>query len=58
MIVLARLKQLFRWLDGASAYARYCAHMEARHPGQAPLSRKAFFRAEQERKWQGINRCC
>ena len=56
---LQRLWRALRALSGDDAYERYLAHWRAHHLGEgAPLDRKAFFRAEQERKWNGIKRCC
>lgn len=57
---LARCWQWLRRASGDDAYERYLAHWQARHAqeGAEPLSRKAFFRAEQERKWNGVRRCC
>jgi uncharacterized short protein YbdD (DUF466 family) len=49
---------LMRRLSGDDAYERYLRHHAAAHPGEAPLSRKEFFRREQERKWSGVRRCC
>ena len=40
------------------AYERYIEHHTAHHPGAAPLSRRAFYEAEQKRQWNRINRCC
>lgn len=42
------------------AYERYVAHWHAHHAreGGEPLNRKAFFKQEIERKWNGIKRCC
>lgn len=52
--------QWLRRASGDDAYERYLAHWQACHAqeGAEPLSRKAFFRAEQERKWNGVRRCC
>lgn len=56
----AGLKQLWRSLNGDATYERYLAHWLQHHAGQddRPLSRKAFFAAETQRKWNGIKRCC
>lgn len=48
------------WLNGDTAYRAYraawnTAHAECEH---APLSRAAFHRAELERRWNGVRRCC
>ncbi len=52
--------QCLRRLSGDDAYERYLTHWQEKHAGSEarPLSRHAFFRAEQERKWSGIKRCC
>jgi uncharacterized short protein YbdD (DUF466 family) len=47
-----------RRLSGDDAYERYLRHHALAHPDETPLSRKAFFRGEQERKWNGVRRCC
>ncbi len=47
-----------RTATGDDAYERYLSHNERAHPGTLPLSRRAFFEAEQQRKWSRINRCC
>ncbi len=53
-----RIFELLRQLSGDDAYERYLAHCRKAHPGREPLSRKAFFKLETERKWSGIRRCC
>jgi uncharacterized short protein YbdD (DUF466 family) len=48
------------WLRGVSgddAYDRYLTHHARTHAGP-PLSRPAFHREREERKWSGITRCC
>jgi len=40
------------------AYERYLAHHVQAHAGTAPLSRRAFYLGEQQRKWTGVSRCC
>ena len=49
-----------RELSGDDAYERYLAHLRACPEAQshAPLTRAAFFAAEQRRKWDGVRRCC
>jgi uncharacterized short protein YbdD (DUF466 family) len=47
-----------RTATGDDAYERYLRHNAEAHPGAKPLSRRAFFEAEQQRKWSKINRCC
>lgn len=48
------------WLNGDAAYRAYCArwrreHTDCDHP---PPSRAAFYRAELDRRWSGVRRCC
>lgn len=51
--------RVLRRMSGDDAYERYLAHWRAAHHGDGPpLTRKAFYRAEQARKWDGIRRCC
>jgi len=48
-----------RAISGDDAYERYLTHHCAQHAADAPpLSRADFFRAEQQRKWSGVKRCC
>jgi uncharacterized short protein YbdD (DUF466 family) len=51
---------VLRELSGDDAYERYLAHRRECLGGQAevPLTRAAFFAAEQRRKWDGVRRCC
>lgn len=56
---LQKLWAAFRELTGDDAYERYVAHWQRHHAGDsAPLSRAAFCREEQRRKWEGVRRCC
>ncbi len=56
---LQRLWRALRTLSGDDAYERYLVHWHTHHAGEgAPLDRKAFFKTELERKWNGIKRCC
>jgi uncharacterized short protein YbdD (DUF466 family) len=55
---LAAFWSLVRRLSGDDAYERYLAHHADAHAGEAPLSRKEFFKREQERQWNGVRRCC
>ena len=57
---LVRLWRLLRFISGDDAYERYLAHWRAHHSGEGgqPLTREAFYRIEQERKWNGVRRCC
>jgi len=49
---------LLRQLSGDDAYERYLHHQASAHPDAKPLDRKSFFQREQERKWNGVKRCC
>jgi uncharacterized short protein YbdD (DUF466 family) len=57
----AKLRQLwrgFRHVTGDDAYERYVAHHLQHHADTPPLDRAAWFRHEQQRKWNGVRRCC
>ncbi len=59
--VVTSLRALWRGLravTGDDAYERYLCHHGEQHPGSPPLSRRAFYVAEQQRQWNRINRCC
>ncbi|MGH8203686.1 MAG: CstA-like transporter-associated (seleno)protein [Burkholderiales bacterium] len=47
-----------RAITGDDAYERYLEHRRLRHAGEAPLDRRAFYRAELERRWTQPSRCC
>jgi len=47
-----------RRLSGDDAYERYLQHLAEHHPGEAPLSKQAFFKRWQDEKWNGVKRCC
>jgi uncharacterized short protein YbdD (DUF466 family) len=56
---MRRCWETLRTISGDDAYERYLAHRREHHAADAPpLSRAEFFRAEQQRKWSGVNRCC
>ncbi|QWF71371.1 putative selenoprotein [Methylomonas paludis] len=57
---LTILYNLWKRLNGDTAYERYLAHWQQAHAaaGDKPLSRKAYFAAETQRKWNGVKRCC
>ena len=50
--------RFIRRLSGDDAYERYLRHHGEAHSHEPSLDRKAFFRQEQDRKWNGIRRCC
>ncbi|HUL81342.1 MAG TPA: YbdD/YjiX family protein [Gammaproteobacteria bacterium] len=58
--VLKRAWRTLRELSGDDAYDRYLAHRRAEHVAaeSPPLTRAEFYRFEQERKWDGVKRCC
>jgi uncharacterized short protein YbdD (DUF466 family) len=53
-----RLWAACRRIAGDDAYERYLAHWQRAHGAGAPLDRRAFYLAEQRRKWDGVRRCC
>ncbi|WP_367025670.1 YbdD/YjiX family protein [Methylococcus sp. ANG] len=56
---LTALWRTIRMATGDDAYERYLEHWREHHAGGGqPLSRKAFCRAEQQRRWSGVRRCC
>ncbi|OQW71882.1 MAG: hypothetical protein BVN35_15235 [Proteobacteria bacterium ST_bin11] len=56
---IASLRLVWSQLNGDVAYERYLRHWRAHHAEHLPpLSRKAFFAAETQRKWNGVKRCC
>lgn len=61
------IKQLwssFRQLTGDDAYERYLQHyaehqeINAEGKIEPPLSKEAFFKEWQDKKWTGVKRCC
>jgi uncharacterized short protein YbdD (DUF466 family) len=56
---LSRIWRLMRALCGEDQYERYLGHWYRHHSTAGlPLSRKAFFQEQTERKWNGVKRCC
>lgn len=47
-----------RAATGDDAYERYRVHHALHHPHEPPLTRRAFCAEAQQRKWNGISRCC
>ena len=53
-----------RQLSGDDAYERYLQHYAEHHPSrlgvevEPPLSKEAFFKEWQDKKWTGVKRCC
>lgn len=60
MMRLKKLLHFIRQLSGDDAYDRYLHHWQYQHADKTkqPLSRAEFFKAEVERKWNGVKRCC
>lgn len=58
MSLLRNLWQFLREATGDDAYERYLDHHRAHHPGQAPLTRRDYYRQQQENKWSKVSRCC
>ena len=59
MSQLKGLRRLLRAMTGEDAYECYLAHWRDHHAGEGvPLDRKTFYKQQQDRKWNGINRCC
>ena len=54
----SRLATVWRTLRGEDAYARYLRHAADAHADRPAMNRKEFFKAEQERRWNGVRRCC
>ncbi len=54
----AALRAWLAFLNGDAAYGAYRAHLATHHPEATPLDRAAFFRAEQDRRWNSVRRCC
>lgn len=50
--------KLIRQLSGDDAYERYLQHHTETHPELPLLNRAEFFKQEQERRWNGVRRCC
>jgi uncharacterized short protein YbdD (DUF466 family) len=68
-IIFSKFKvfwQNIRRLSGDDAYEQYLKHYAEAHAStadisedaSAPLSREAFFKEWQDKKWKGIKRCC
>jgi uncharacterized short protein YbdD (DUF466 family) len=55
---LSSLLNLLRQLSGDDAYERYLARHAQAHSDKPPLTRRELFKQEQERKWNGVRRCC
>lgn len=49
---------VIRTLTTDDAYDKYLAHHARAHAGSPPMSRRAFYLNQQQRKWTGVSRCC
>jgi len=58
--LIAKCWRILRQISGDDAYERYLEHWRLRHmhEGKRPLTRQEFYNIEQERKWNGVRRCC
>ena len=57
--ILARAIAIVRGIIGAPDYARYLAHVRAKHPDTTPLSREQFARERERARYEGAgSRCC
>jgi len=57
--LIARISRVVRAIIGAPDYARYLAHLRAKHPDTKPLSREEFARERERARYEGTgNRCC
>jgi uncharacterized short protein YbdD (DUF466 family) len=57
---ITKIIKFLRQLSGDDAYERYLIHWQQHHAAsnEEPQSRKAFFQARLEQKWNGVKRCC
>ncbi|HEY6643883.1 YbdD/YjiX family protein [Povalibacter sp.] len=55
---LQTLWQFLRTLATDNAYEQYLQHHRGAHADQPPMSRRAFYLHQQQRKWSGVQRCC
>jgi len=57
--LVARISRTVRAIIGAPDYARYLAHLQAKHPDTTPLSREEFARERERARYEGTgSRCC
>lgn len=58
-MILKKLIRFIREITGDDAYERYLEHWQNHHAQEGePQTRATFFKAEMERKWNGVKRCC
>ncbi len=58
MKFLRRLWMTVAAVMGDDAYARYCAHVRARHPEVRLMTAREFYLASLELKYRRPSRCC
>jgi uncharacterized short protein YbdD (DUF466 family) len=60
MTSLKKVICFVREISGDDVYERYLIHWQQHHAQQGgePQTRQEFFKAELERKWNGVKRCC
>ena len=58
--LLRALRDMARLMVGQPSYDAYLAHMAARHPGDEPMTRTAFFRNREQARYGGASggKCC
>ena len=57
--LIARVSRAVRAVIGVPDYARYLAHLRAKHPDTTPLSRVEFARERERARYEGTgSRCC
>ena len=57
--LIGRISRTVRAIIGAPDYARYLAHVRAKHPDTNPLSREEFARERERARYEGTGtRCC
>lgn len=62
MRLFKNIWKVVRQLSGDDAYERYLQHYAEHHQHTAdkahPLTKSEFFKIWQDKKWNGIKRCC
>ncbi len=56
--VATGLWRYVREVTGDDAYERYVSHHQVAHAGEAPLTRREYFKKRQDEKWSKVTRCC
>jgi uncharacterized short protein YbdD (DUF466 family) len=47
-----------RQVSGDDAYERYREHMLEAHAAQTAMTRREYYKARTEQKWNRVTRCC